>query len=108
MNLALLIRDRRLELGWTQLKLIEELKHRAIGISPAYISKIENGNESPSAQVLCALSLVLDLDIYKVIDADRSDQHEKFEKKWKRSYVDRLERLRKCRLTEQACQELRE
>lgn len=106
MNVALLIRDRRLELGWTQDKLIAELKNNGTGISPSYLSMLENGNSLPSAQMICALSIVLDIDIYKVIEADRADQIDKFEMKWKRDYVTPIERIKKCRLSEAACKEL--
>ena len=55
------LRERRLELGWTQQDVVNELKRRTgIVIRPNHLSNCEQGVKSPSLPLLAGLAKVLE------------------------------------------------
>lgn len=49
-----------------QQKLTQEALAELVGIDPKNISKIENGNNYPSAETLTAIATALNVDIYEL------------------------------------------
>jgi transcriptional regulator with XRE-family HTH domain len=58
------IRARRLELGMSMRELA-----RRLGVSPSFVSRLENGRCPPSVSTLCALTSVLGISASQLLDS---------------------------------------
>lgn len=72
-SIGMRIRQRRKELGLTQIQIKNET-----GISSGNMSEIENGNKLPSAPALISLSAILDCSIDWMLKGDIPDSENNF------------------------------
>ena len=64
MNLGNLVKENRTKKGYSQKKLAD-----LVGVSKSYINKIEYGvSKKPNLLILKKLSIILELDFYKLVD----------------------------------------